>query len=72
MSTPSTRFTIERRRDYYVVDNTDGQVAETDFETRAEATQWIKEYTTRTGRFAPAPRLLQVARLAVRLPKNSA
>ena len=35
------RFSIEQRRDFYVVDNVDDAVAETDFKTRAEASEWI-------------------------------
>ena len=48
----SKRFSVVGYRVYNVIDNTDGEQAEGDFETRAAAEQWVREYETRTGRFA--------------------
>jgi hypothetical protein len=52
-STNVTGFAVKQRRDFYVVDLSDSEIAETGFKTRAEAKRWIDHFAARSERVAP-------------------
>ena len=60
-------FTVEEVRTFRAVDLSDGMVAEHGFKTRAAAKEWVHEYVTRTGRFAPRDEYRRVADQVKRL-----